>query len=89
MVLCVKVIAPRIDPLAAVAGILDGKRAAGHGEIVVGLHASRSAVFGVLIVPGHPAGDRDHVRAVFHQHIIVGGDAFFHIAGRGHDERTA
>ena len=71
----VKVVASGIDALAAVAGVLDGERASGHGKVVVGLHAGRAAVFGVFLVIGHASGDGYRVGAALYQHIVVGSYA--------------
>ena len=88
MVLSVEVIAPGIDTLAAVARILDSERSAGHGEVIVRFHTGRAGVFGVFFIVSHSAGDADHVRTAFDQHIVVGTDAFLHCAGYGDDQRA-
>ena len=77
-----------MDALAAVAGILDGERAAGHCKVVVGFHAGRAGILGIFFIIGHAAAHRNHVRAAFHQDVIVGADALFHGSGRGYDQRA-
>ena len=83
MVRFVEVVAACPDAFATVAGILEGKGAARHRIVIVGLDAGGSGVFGVLVVVSHAAGGRHHVRSSFDQHVIVRGDSFRHVGGDG------
>ena len=88
MIRFVVVVAARPDALAAVAGVLEGKGAARHREVVVGLDAGGAGVFGILVVVGHAAGGSHQVRSAFDQHIFVGGDALGHVGGDRDHERA-
>ena len=81
MVFGVIIITAGIDSFSTVTGVLDGKGAAGHGKVIVCLDTGRSAIFGVLFVPGHSTRHGHHVRAAFYKDIIVRGDAFLPVTG--------